>query len=330
MTRDNSSSVSSNPAAMPLARHLLDRDDVRLDGIEPYTWMATAHYLSFDDHGKARLIMTPDGSYELAIASIAGSYTRNLLNGHVEQTPIGDVLRDRAQAFVRNVTGHDVTCQQWLSFAGIASGRHMVPRDTSTDHSFMLLEIDDGTMAVVRGNNPAFSTPEFEREPFFQGRFDRFETTAVSISEAIRVIDEQIFLEAMEISTLSDLTEDVLRKKMTVLPVSMPQAGLDGMACHDLRSEHGFIKFDITAQVSDFGKFVARARTAMADCFGDRDWYPASPENALDEFAMASNANPSPDEMGFEIVAMLPRDPEQDMLRSEGTPEMDQKESFEP
>lgn len=47
---------------------------------------------------------------------------------------------------------------------------------------------------------------------------------------------------------------------------------------------------------------VRASRNAYLAAWWDNTWLPASPAEALFELALGSNANPSPNEMGFEIL----------------------------
>ena len=63
--------------------------------------------------------------------------------------------------------------------------------------------------------------------------------------------------------------------------------------------DRGRARIEIAALVADPEKLFAAARQAYLECWSDDHWEPDHPEEALYELLLASNANPSPDVMGF-------------------------------
>lgn len=303
----------ADPRAIELAALLLKSADFILDDVQMFTWMAKAHFLTTQDGRKARLLMAGHGEYSLGFEGFSGEYNQGIIEGHIEQTPVGSVARQRALETGRAITGQVLELRGWVDFSGIVAGRHMVPADRSSDHSFLMLEINETDIAMILGDNPSDSAeaPTFQREPFLQLAAARFMDPRVDLACSINITDEEAFCSAMGVISMDDITPDVLREKMTVLGGPLEAAGLTALSCASPRSEFGFFKFDVQADVEDFGTMTAFARECRMTTDPDESWYPASPEEAIWEIALASNKNPSPDLMGFEFVAQaeaLPRE----------------------
>lgn len=64
----------------------------------------------------------------------------------------------------------------------------------------------------------------------------------------------------------------------------------------------------VKARVFDKDAFVAAAQDAYYESWGQEDWEPDNLEEALYELVLASNPNPSPSDLGFEIVEWQPLD----------------------
>lgn len=307
---DTKYSTEPDPRAIDLAAHLLGMNNFTITEVSMFTWMAKAHFGKTDDGQHFRLILGGHGAWELTFKDLGGAYMKSMTSGHIEETPAGVAARAAAVELGRKLTGHKVEVSGWMDFAGIAVGRHLKPTGDDDAHSFILLELSEDQYAIVKGDNPnpAFTDvlPEFEQKPFSQGMVSRFNTSRVSISSSINIIDQDAFCAAMGIERLNELTGDILARKMTTLAADAKCTGLSGLGCTDPVQENGFLKYDVHADVSDFGLLVSKARDRYEDCWGDDNWYPASPEDALYEVALASNANPSPDIMGFEFVSLNP------------------------
>lgn len=77
------------------------------------------------------------------------------------------------------------------------------------------------------------------------------------------------------------------------------------------------LRFQVSAEIANPEDVLAAARDAYAETWQDMDWTPGSAEEALYEIALASNANPSPDECGFAFLDWAPRDPGPEMACEE-------------
>jgi len=124
----------------------------------------------------------------------------------------------------------------------------------------------------------------------------------VLVGALIRVTDPEDFRSGMGLSAETEITASHLEARMLNLPVVKEEAGIDGIRVSDLRVHGEQIYFEVTAQVSDMSRLVRAARDAYLEAWWDNSWLPCSPNEALFELALGSNANPSPDQMGFEFV----------------------------
>jgi len=307
--------VKPDPRAADLMTYLTGTNDFEFHDVQMYTWVAKAHFGVDADGRDFRLALAGHGAYELAWKAWDGNYSDRPQEGHIEQTPAGKAARDAAAELGRKLTGHNLKVDGWTDFSGLASGRVLKPTGDDDDHSFILLELNDKQFAIVLGDNPnpdLTDVPaEYEEQPFAQGRSSRYDIPRVAMSCSINILDKAAFCEAMDVKTLSEVDGSTLASKMTVLSVDAKTAGLSGIECSAPTVKNGFLAFETRAHVEDFGALVREARGCYANCWADDDWYPASPEDALYEIALASNANPSPDVMGFEIVGMTPIEPDE-------------------
>jgi len=124
----------------------------------------------------------------------------------------------------------------------------------------------------------------------------------VRIGVLLRVTDRASFWYAMGLNREIDLRPADLEASMLRLPVSAVEAGIARITVSELSVERDEVYFEVSAEVTDMGRLVRAAREAYLEAWWDNTWLPGSPAEALFELALGSNANPSPDEMGFEIL----------------------------
>jgi hypothetical protein len=78
------------------------------------------------------------------------------------------------------------------------------------------------------------------------------------------------------------------------------EAGYDIVAMRVGRLEEvGGYQLTVTARILDEDLFVATAKDAYYENWGDPNWEPESLEEALYETVLASNASPSPADIGY-------------------------------
>ena len=102
--------------------------------------------------------------------------------------------------------------------------------------------------------------------------------------------------------------EDALRT-LCVWPASAPvTVGYELLVGTEVTAlpEANSYQLVVNARVSDKDGVIAAAKEAYAQSWGDASWVPESLEEALYEIVLASNPNPSPIDLGFEIVDWSP------------------------
>ena len=124
----------------------------------------------------------------------------------------------------------------------------------------------------------------------------------VRVGVLIRVTNPEAFQAEMGCSTGAGVGPSDLERGMVRLPVEPDLAGIDRILVRDLSVGEDQMYFEVEAEVSDMGRLVRAAREAYLEAWWDNTWIPTSPQEALFELALGSNANPSPDQLGFEIL----------------------------
>ena len=144
-----------------------------------------------------------------------------------------------------------------------------------------------------------------EDEPFGTGSWDELhETRRALLTLKLNLTDDMAFAKAMGRDEIGSVRSPDIQKRFLV--ASEPEADkavrIDTV---DVFIDTTTGKLEILAafDIEDEGALTRVARKAYAECWGDREWMPGSIEEALYETFAASNANPSPDEMGFEFAA---------------------------
>jgi hypothetical protein len=302
---DKKTMIEADPRALDLAHHLLAVNEARINSVEMFTWMAKAHFVEDSKGQKSRLILAGNGEYELARMDSSGRYTNKPESGHIDMTPQGKPAMVQAQELGRRLTGQDLDVKSWIDFSGFASGRILTPVDKTADHSFVLLELGDDHFGIVRGDNPSEGMPTFDREPFAEGSISRSSDTEVYFTCCINILDAGEFAEAMGVEDIDKITFRDLEEKMLNVDVTLEKAGLKEIQCSDIEISGLEMRFKVMGHVEDHAALTREARECYAGCWGDTDWYPKSAADALWELSLASNGNPSPDDFGFEFIAML-------------------------
>ena len=72
----------------------------------------------------------------------------------------------------------------------------------------------------------------------------------------------------------------------------------------NLRADAKF-RLQVDVEVTCPDKLLMGAIGRYEACWGDREWVPAYPADALFEILIASNANPSPSDIGVELLGMV-------------------------
>lgn len=297
---------------LSFARHLTGDTEIEYLGSQTNTWVYKEHeILRQGRETPSLLVVSTNGEYLLFDSPEDRQAWRSLKSGHVEDTPFGTGRSGQLANFCSKVTGHELLHFGYVDFSGLMRGSFLVPKDRTEDHSFFVIEGPDG-LSVFRGDNPVqflpedtpleeIEAPQFTEKAFWTGKEQRFDDPAISIRCQLNIVDTEEFLSLLEAKSIDeiDATHLVRLAALHDLPTKL---GLNGIGFGDIDVNGSEFNFEITVSVADWKLFVTEARGQYEGCWGDQDWYPESPEEALFELALASNANDSPDMHGFEII----------------------------
>jgi len=126
--------------------------------------------------------------------------------------------------------------------------------------------------------------------------------TTIQIGALVRVTDRDALRSDMGLSRDTEIGPSELERSMLNLSVDAQSAGIDRIWVSHLSVDGDQLYIEVSAQIADMGRLVRAAREAYLEAWWDNTWIPGTPQEALFELALGSNANPSPDEMGFEFV----------------------------
>ena len=299
---DRPSTVPPDKRAKDLALHLLACTDLEIIRTEMRTWMAKAHFIETDAGQEHMLLMGGQGDYVLYGKDAPGAFETVMESGHIDQTPAGKPALQASARVAYQFTGQDLNPKERIDFSGLGSGLHMVPKEQLEDHSFMLIEIPPKTYSMIRGDNPSEGVPDFEEVPFATATEAELARPDAAFTVRLDITDEEMFRHEMGGVALENLTSPDLVANLLRPGDDLPVEVLDGITCSEIEWDGQSLSMKVKAQVGDRGALVAAARGCYEACWGDRNWYPGSASEALYELLLASNANPSPDEMGFAIT----------------------------
>ncbi|MFX4300019.1 hypothetical protein [Pseudosulfitobacter pseudonitzschiae] len=309
------------------ARHLTGDNEIEYLGNKMRTWVYKEHEIRRQGRETPScLVVSTNGEYLLFDTPDDKLSGRSLKSGHLEDTPFGSGRSKALAEFCSKVTGHELIHFGYVDFSGFMRGSFLVPKDRTEDHSFFVIEGPDG-LSVFRGENPVqfvaedtpleeIEAPHFTEKAFWIGEEKRLDDPAISIRCQLNIVDEGEFLSLLEAKSIDEIDATHLAG-LAALHDLPTRLGLNGIGFGGIDVNGPEFSFEITVNVADWKLFVTETRGQYEGCWGDQDWYPESPEEALFELALASNANDSPDMHGFEIIDWSPRT----LSATEGTPE---------
>lgn len=142
------------------------------------------------------------------------------------------------------------------------------------------------------------------RDPFASGTVQETLATParIRIGSLIRILDTGEFRSEMGVEGDEELRPAHLDKGMLKLSPDPAQAGISSLSVSQIIMDGDKVYFEVTAEVADMAAMVRAAREAYNECWWDNTWLPRSPQEALFEISLGSNANPSPSDMGFEFL----------------------------
>ena len=203
------------------------------------------------------------------------------------------------------------------ALAEAITGARATPGDPRTDGEDLVTIVDldwDGCpggfdlpkRAEIRVSPFGDYDARFEgaREAFTSGLVQEMLTTPLTIrfGVLIQIMNREEFRSEMGASGDGEVGPSDLERAMIRLPVAPDLAGIDRILVCNLSPEEDRLYFEVEAEVSDIRRFVRAAREAYLEAWWDNTWIPTSPQEALFELALGSNANPPPDDLGFQIL----------------------------
>ena len=262
-------------------------------------------------------------------------YGNEITSGHISDTLAEPVVRAHTEKMVAALTGHEVKLEEWVVVNGIHLGCHLVPCNSSDSpgHSFHYMETGDGHFDIYLGINSESDTPSFETSPFAEGLVSDILHRVIRYTCSLQITNPNLFCKSMQIDTLEEIDGKVLLDHIfasdtipgsegsIVSYLAMDNLDCDGLDIDDENND--IISMTVVACIEDHRAFVALARDSYQNSRDDNDWYPDSMSNALKEITLASNDNPEPHYMGFEIYDVDLPEPEMVSLADSdpGTPE---------
>lgn len=197
----------------------------------------------------------------------------------------------------------DVTTETVQKGAGILTGWPL-PIVLGLDETGYIVSDGTDTIRLAVLHDGSFEARgDEEDEPFRTGRWSELhETRRALLTLRLNLTDEAAFAETMGRDSMASVDSAAIQQKFLVATHADADKAVR-IDTVDVFIEPGKIEILAAFDIADETALTRAARKAYAECWGDRDWMPGSLEEALYETFAASNANPSPDEMGFEFAA---------------------------
>ena len=297
-----------------LVRHITGQDDVDYVQSGPSTWSSAQHEVRVGSSDETSFIVAAKmGEYAFYDTKADLEHGTARLQGHVEDTSLGNGRGKEIETFLGKITGTEVQHKGWIDFSGILRGSLYIPSDRAEPHAFFVIEgPGEDAVSVYRGDNPrhaidgdfAFEEvqPEnFQQDAFWSGSLRRLDDPAISVTCRLKLTNPDVFARFIGVDDPRSMDASHLANivKLHDFPTNL---GLSGIGMGNVSVDGDMLEFDITASVADWAVLVRETRLQFASCWGDREWYPSSPEDMLFEIGLGSNVNDSPDTLGFEII----------------------------
>lgn len=129
----------------------------------------------------------------------------------------------------------------------------------------------------------------------------------VTIQLRLRVIDEDALRAAADqIEHGAESLEEVICTAI-ITPSRAPlDCGFEIKSKKAMQIADGHM-LEVICDVFDEQMLAAEAKACYQACWQDADWEPVSVEDALYEVLVASNSNPAPCDMGYELTELDPK-----------------------
>jgi hypothetical protein len=115
----------------------------------------------------------------------------------------------------------------------------------------------------------------------------------------IRITNPELFADSMQVDEVSDVTDQILLEHMLADPSYKTDQIFERLEVSDVLIDGADMSFKVSGAVKN-KKLLSNS--AIEFFWGDDTWLPSGMNEAVSELLLASNDNPSPDEMGFEFI----------------------------
>jgi hypothetical protein len=296
-----------------LVRHITGQEQVSYVAQSQGSWILRTHEVLVGERSEPSfLIRSPQGEFVFYETRQDFDADKVAYSGHIEDTPVGTGQKQKLETLVKNVTGHDIKHGGWIDFSGLLRGSVYYPDEEKENHAFFLIEgPGENRVTIFQGETPGnpdgtgfdirdIDDHTFQEGAFWAGAADRFDDPAVSISCKMSISNRDVFLDMIGITGL-DTMDAANLMKIVSMPEYPTRLGLNGVGVGDISVEGDTIAFSLTASVADWARMAREVRDHYAQCHGDRNWYPSSPEEALFELGLGSAISKGSDLTGFEL-----------------------------
>lgn len=290
--------------ARDLITHLTGENDIDISEIKDKpTWLSKIFTAKAKSGREFELLLADVGEYVLREKD-ANDELQVISNGHVEDTAVGSEEMRRKLEIARHLTGVDLEVFGRINFSNIGLGQGLMPKDGDLDQAYILVEMPEGKFSIFRSKENALSVHKFEEIPFAEVTEEELKNPDAAFTFTIAIDDPVVFKTEMGGKDIRDLSSSDFVSHLLRPGEEVPETVLQDITCSQIENDGNRISMKVCAKVLDRGELVKAARGCYASCWGDETWLPRSPSEALYELLLASNANPSPDEMGFAIEEM--------------------------
>ena len=312
----NSANISVMPGASELARYLLDipeeKTDAGIVSVEITDDGKKVHRIIGPTGDLFNLFLAGDGDFCL-VRCHPGKADKQVISEHISNTPAEPVVRARTEKIVAALTGYEVELKEWVEVMGIHMGRYLVPVEPAADHVFLYDEDDSGGFEIIKAERPVSKKEArfIENDRIAKGNIDDVLSRDLRYTCKLHIIDPKLFNDIMEIPTIADFKSKSALKHLLVMNTWPTEVGINSFNVDNIEIDidENIIEMNVIADVEDHRALVAAAREAYKGMWQNSDWYPESAAEALWELTLASNDNPSPCDMGFEIMEMKAVEP---------------------
>ena len=300
-----------DPRARALARHLFTKTGrncgslkITVVDCKPAPPFRKTHLVTSDQGHEYSLNLDLKGNYGLYERDLHGEFTNVMEHGHIDKTPVGKQAVLDAIDISGQLTGENLQVKERVDFFGLGAGFHMVPEKLPYNHGFMLIDFGDGKYTLSREKQPSRDIAEFEGMPVVSTTRDEMDRNDLSFMVFLSIRNREKFEEILLGQKIENITSDDLVANLLIPGWAPVESGIGQVRCSDIEFNGSELAVKITAHVPDRKSLMANARSRYKTTCQDEFWIPATPQEALYEVLLASNANHDRNRTCFAIRAM--------------------------